>query len=122
MSKDKPAQHLWEIKHPYYCNDGNYFARESTETKYASWADFLAEEGDSDFDMNLVFRWDWRKADPEEKDWGNPTDELKLYWMGQRKGLYRYSTIEVTDADESAIKAWLTQRWNHMMRLWEGVS
>ena len=62
--------HLWEIKHPYYCNEGNYFARESCCTEYGSWADFMEEGGDSDFDMNLVFRWDWRGADPKEEHWG----------------------------------------------------
>jgi hypothetical protein len=95
--------HLWEINHPYYCNEGNYFASESVESEYDSWAGFFEEEGDSDFDMNLVFRWDWRKADPDEEHWGNKTDVLLIFWMGQRKGLYRYSTIEVTD--DSAVSS-----------------
>jgi hypothetical protein len=116
------TKHLWQIKHPYYCNDGNYFARESVEIEYASWADFLESEGDADFDMNLVFRWDWRKADPQEKGWGNSTDELKIYWMGQRKGVYRYSTIHVNDDDETSVTEWLTKRWEHLQLLWSGIS
>lgn len=117
-------KHLWEIDHPYYCNQGNYFARGSeqpTET-YESWAEFLEAEGDSDFDMNLVFRWDWRKADPDEEHWGNETDVLLLFYMGQRKGLYRWLEVQVTDADEDAVKAWLLPRWEHLKLLWEGVA
>lgn len=114
--------HLWEIEHPYYCNQGNYFAGESCCTEYETWAGFMEEEGDSDFDMHLVFRWDWQKADPEENEWGNPEDQLLIFWMGQRKGLYRYSTITVTDADEPAVIEWLTTRWAHMRLLWAGIA
>lgn len=116
------SKHLWEIKHPYYCHDGNYFTGESVETEYGSWTNFLEEEGDSDFDMNLLFRWDWHEADPDEEKLGNSTAVLKLYWMGQRKGLYRYSTVHVTDADEPAVIEWLTNRWQHIRLLWEGIS
>lgn len=114
--------HLWEIEHPYYCNEGNYYARESVEGKYDSWAGFAESEGDSDFDMNLVFRWDWLKADPTDEHWGNKTDVLMIFWMGQRKGLYRYTTIQVTDADEPAVKEWLTARWHYLQLLWQGIS
>lgn len=113
---------LWEIDHPYYCNQGNYYSNESVCQEYESWADFLVEEGDSDLDMNLLFRWDWRKADPEEKEWGNPEDQLLLFWMGQRKGLYRYTLITVKDEDEPAVREWLAKRWAHLRRLWTGIS
>ncbi len=99
-------KHLWEIKHPYYCNEGNYFSGESVESEYGSWADFMEEEGDSDLDMNLVFRWDWHEADPEEKDWGNEEEELLIFWMGQRKGLYRYSRVVVKKSRKSG-HGWL---------------
>ena len=116
--------HLWEINHPYYCNEGNYFApgMDQPHEEYDSWAYFLESEGNADFDMNLVFRWDWRKSDPDESGWGNKTDVLLVFWMGQRKGLYRWTTVQVTDADEDAVKAWLLPRWEHLRRLWEGVS
>ncbi len=113
------GKHLWEIDHPYYCNEGNYYAHESVETAYHSWADFVEHEGDSDFDMNLVFRWDWSKADAENE---LDHDILSIFWMGQRKGLYRYSTIEINEADEPAVKEWLTKRWQHLVLLWEGIA
>ncbi len=115
--------HLWEIDHPYYCNEGNYFANinDQPTCTYESWADFYDEEGNSDFDMNLLFRWDWRKADPDKKAWGNPTDVLLLYWMGQRKGLYRWTTVQICDADEPAVRAWLADRWAYLRLLRRGI-
>jgi hypothetical protein len=114
--------HLWEVKHPYYCNDGNYFAHEQPVTEYGSWAEFFESEGDSDFDMNLLFRWDWRKADPEGNEWGNEKETLLLFWMGQRKGLYRWTEVHVTEADEPAVRAWLETRWQYLKRLWTPLS
>lgn len=117
------TKHLWEIDHPYYCNEGNYYASgEQPTASYDSWEEFFSAEGDADFDMNLLFRWDWRKADPEEKNWGNKHDVLLLFWMGQRKGLYRWTEVQVTDADEPAVREWLTERWKHMQLLWEGIA
>lgn len=118
------AKHLWEIDHPYYCNEGNYFARggEQPHFHFDSWDDFMAEFGDSDMDMNLVFRWDWRKADPEEKHWGNPKDQLLIFFMGQRKGEYLWSTIDITDADEPGVIAFLKPRWEYLKLMWEGIA
>lgn len=116
-------KHLWEADHPYYCNEGNFYSNEPGAT-YKSWADFLAEEGDSDLDMNLVFRFDWR----ESEDWGAGVFTgdvnyrnglLLLFIMGQRKGLYRYARVEVCRADEPSIIEYLKPRWNLMKRLWE---
>jgi hypothetical protein len=114
--------HLWEINHPYYCNEGNYYATGQPTEKYESWADFFDAEGDSSFNLNLVFRWDWRKADPNGENWGNETDILLIFWMGQRKGLYRWSEVQVTDADEAAVKEWLHKRWLHLQHLWQGIA
>lgn len=123
--------HLWEIDHPYYCNDGNYFAsgNDQPTCHYKTFGEFIEAEGDSDFDLNLIFRWDWQ----EGEDYGLPTvkedqdvyyrnGRLCIYWMGQRKGLYRWTTIEVCRADESDIIKFLKPRWNHMRKLWEGIS
>ena len=112
---------LWEIKHPYYCNEGNYFSNDC-HGSYGSWAEFLAEEGDSDFDMNLLFRWDWREADPEGENWGNKEEVLLLFWIGQRKGLFRYTTVLVSKEDEPSVREWLAKRWTHIQILWEGIS
>lgn len=113
--------HLWEVDHPYYCNEGNYYApgNDQPTTHYESWREFFEGEGNSDPDMNLLFRFDWRKTDTEGKEWGNKTDQLLLFWMGQRKGLYRWTTIDVTDADEPAARDWLQTRLNYLLTLWE---
>jgi hypothetical protein len=113
--------HLWEAHHPYYCNEGNYYApgMDQPFQEYESWADFIDEEGDGDMDYNLLFRFDWeKKSDDNEQE----HDLLKLFWMGQRKGLYRWTTIQITDDDEPAVKEWLTIRWQYLMRLWEGIA
>jgi hypothetical protein len=117
-------KHLWEVGHAYYCNEGNYYARESVETYYQSFADFLEEEGDSDMDYNLLFRWDWIEEDGDGKpnfngDANYRNGKLKLFWMGQRKGLYRYSIVEVCRADEDAVRAFLAPRWEYLRALWE---
>jgi hypothetical protein len=121
--------HLWEADHPYYCSVGNYYAprREQPMAHYRSWADFMSEEGDSDRDYNLLFRWDWR----EGGDWGHGTafngDEnyrngvLLLFWMGQRKGLYRWTEVEVCRADEPAVREFLGTRMKHLLSLWEPI-
>lgn len=118
------TKHLWDVAHAYYCNEGNYYTNESVEGKYPSFGDFLAEEGDADMDYNLLFRWDWL----EQNDNGDcnfngdiyyRNGKLKLFWMGQRKGLYRYSTIEVCRADEKAVIEFLTPRMRHLFSLWE---
>jgi hypothetical protein len=121
-------KHLWEVDHDYYCNQGNYFASESVESAYRSWADFLAEQGDSDMDMNLVFRWDWQEQYAESGETNFTGDvnyrngKLLVFWMGQRKGLYRYSTVEVCRADEPAVIAFLRPRWEHLRKLWEPIA
>lgn len=117
---------LWSVEHPYYCNEGNYYApgRDQPTARYRSWAEFIEAEGNSDPDYNLLFRWDWR----ESEDWGHGVaftgDEnyrngvLLLFWMGQRKGLYRWTEVEVCRADEPAVREFLRQRLDYLMRLW----
>lgn len=116
--------HLWEVKHPYYCNEGNCYARESVGMHFKSWQDFHREFGDADFDMNLLFRWDWSEMDAETEestfngDINYRNGMLKIFWMRQRKGLYFYSTVEVCRADEPDVIAFLRPRLLHMLRLW----
>lgn len=117
---------LWEVNHPYYCSEdaecGIHFER---------WQDFLKDEGGADLDMNLLFRFDW-EAPHEDDDPNEPIlwkgDEnyrdcrLLLFFMGQRKGLFRYATIDVCRSDEPSIRTWLEKRFEHMMSLWEPFS
>ena len=122
------TQRLWDIEHPYYCNEGNHFASSNDcHAHYGRWQDFVAEQGDGDLDMNLVFRWDWEAPRSDGRDtpivWQGDENyrdcELKLFYMGQRKGLYRWVTVDVCRSDEPAVREWLSIRFAHMLKLWE---
>jgi hypothetical protein len=122
------SKRLWEVDHPYYCNNGNYYSSDCGE-QYESWAEFFGANGDSDFDMNLVFRFDWMEGlDDDEKplpfngDVNYRNGKLYVYWMGQRKGLYRYSMVDVCRADEPAVIEFLKPRLAHLLKLWEPLS
>lgn len=120
------SSRLWEIDHPYYCNEGNYFAKgsEQPHMHFNTWAAFFDEYGDSDMDYNFLIRWDW----DEEEERAYTGDDyyrngiLKLFWMGQRKGLYQWSTVEVCRADEPAVREFLQPRWDYMRKMWEPFS
>lgn len=108
-------RHLWEIEHAYYCNEGNYFSRESVCDTYKNWESFEEEYKDADKDYNLLFRFDWHVTDEGK-------DELKIFWMGQRKGLYRYTIVYVTKQDEQKIIDFLKPFWEHMKEMWNPIS
>lgn len=118
---------LWEHDHPYYANTGNYFeGYPFPGTRSGTWAEFIEEMGDADEDMNLVYRWDWIKADPadyeyeheEDPNFELPGDRLMVFYMGQRKAYCWSWEIAVTEADEPAVRDWLARKADHMCRLW----
>ncbi len=112
---------LWEANHDYYCNEGNYFST-GCSAAYQTWAEFVAAEGGSDMDMNLLFRWDWQEGEEDQSNFTGDAyyrnGRLLLFWMGQRKGLYRWSEVAVCRADEPAVRAWLRPRFAYLMKLW----
>jgi hypothetical protein len=131
--KEGPLNHLWLYEHPYYCNEGCFYARDC-HVNYSTWADFFVSEGNADMDMNLVYRWDWL---PEKDDDGEPLtdsesrsgkdpyyrgERLLLFFMGQRKAAPRSAEVQVCRADEPDVRAWLTKRWEHMQQLWAPLS
>jgi hypothetical protein len=124
------TQHLWEVDHDYYCEQSNYYApgREQPFQEYGSLAGFLAEEGESDMDYNLVFRWDWREEDMETGQCSYNGDDsyrngkLLLFIMNQRKGLYRWVVVSVCRADEPAVIKYLQPRLRHLMKLWQPLA
>lgn len=119
--------HLWEIDHPYYCTEGNYYASplEGLHEAFESWADFIEAWGDTDPDLNLVFRWDWKRADPDDYEPDDdgvtriPEDTLFVYWVLQRKAILRSTECAVTEADEPAVREWLTERAKTITAIWE---
>lgn len=113
-------KHLWEADHPYYCNQGNYFCNDDDlESNYDSWDEFEKETKDEDLDMNLIFRFDWQLAN---EDTGLEHEELQLFYMGQRKGIYRWVIIKIDRKDEPKVKKFLKKRWEHMNKLWSPLS
>lgn len=118
-----PTPHLWEIDHPYYCQEGNYYARpdQGLHTAYDSWTDFYAEWGALDPDYNHVFRWDWTRDSGEDLEEGEEPgpDKLLVFWVLQRKAILRSTECTVTESDEPAIRQWLTKRAENVRALWE---
>lgn len=118
--------HLWEVDHPYYCNEGNFFSNDCY-TWHRSWGDFAETMGTSDPELNLLFRWDW-SAPHEDGDSEKPItwkgDEnyrdcvLKTFWVYQRKGIFACHEIEVCRADEPVVREWLSSRMAHLHALW----
>ena len=105
------TKHLWEINHPYYCVDSNYYHAKELE-KYDSWESFKGYYADPD--LNLLFRFDWIQ-------YANGLNTLALFFVLQRKGIFRPVEVQVQDDDEEDIKKWLSVRFNKMIDLWEGV-
>jgi hypothetical protein len=120
------TRHLWEIDHPYYCTQGNYYARagEGLHTSYESWTDFYQDWGAEDPDLNLVFRWDWQRFDPDdyEPDQEVPADVLQVFWVLQRKAILRSTSCVVTEADEPAVRKWLNERARTITAIWEPIN
>lgn len=112
--------HLWEVDHPYYCGEANYYGQ--NHTKWSSWADFrdgtIFTTGDRD--MNLLVRWDWhswrRHPDPSERS--DSPDTLELFFVMQRKGYLASHSIEITDEDEPEVRAFLVECAQKMAQLW----
>lgn len=77
--------------------------------------------------MNLLFRWDWDRSDPddytyeleENPEFEVPGDTLKLFYFMQRKARNMSIEVAVTEADEPAVREWLSIRAEHMRTLWE---
>lgn len=117
--------HLWEINHPYYCEQGNYYVPgtrwHEVHNSYDSWAEFISEWGDADPDRNLVVRWDWRRPDPSDYADGEelPPDTLEVFWVLQRKAVLRSTECTVTEADEPAVRSWLSNRARTIAALWD---
>lgn len=123
--------HLWEFDHPYYCSESNYYSNDC-HADYGSWQGFVEAEGDNDLDMNLLFRWDWNADEYFDDDTIEARREyagrfgdkdhawtLSLFWILQRKGIFRCTEIKVCKADEVAVRTWLVERAQHMVSVWE---
>lgn len=118
--------HLWEVDHPYYYSESNYYSNEPYH-KHETWPNFLANFKDSDLDMNLIFRFDWREGDGWDAGEfnGDPyyrNGRLMIYFVFQRKGIFSCHEISVCRADEPSVIEFLKPRWARMRDLWQPLS
>ena len=104
------------VKHDYYCHDSNYFSKDAAQD-FETWAEFYNEYHDADIDMNLIFRWDIFKED------GNHHYSMKVYIMGQRKGIFTPIRIDyVHDDNFEQIKSLLQPHFDKLQNLWQPFS
>lgn len=109
------SQQLWEIDHPYYAAEGNYY-KTGLHNRFESWTEFTETTFyDGDRDMNLLYRWDWHK--PGHHEWDG-AETLHLFFILQRKAIACSSQIPVTEADEPAVREWLTECAATMRETW----
>jgi hypothetical protein len=111
---------LWTARHPYHCTGGCYYTSEPCGQEYDSWAAFLSDWKESDEDYNLLFRWDWYEGEENEIEPGRA--RVELHYFMQRKGYPYTCRVDVTRADEPAVRAFLTKKWRHMQKLWAPFS
>lgn len=119
------SPHLWEIDHPYYCQEGNHF-KAGQHTLFASWAEFTEMTFFSgDRDMNLLIRWDWKSnrtpGEPLVRDIDGD-DELLLFFVFQRKAWLCSVGITVTDEDEPQVRAFLEDCAWTTAAIWEPIN
>ena len=116
--------HLWEVKHPHYCVETNYFKREVLG-EFISWQEFFEEFGDAQPNYNFLLRFDW---DEDERGCCFTGDDnyrngvLKLYWLDQSKGLFTSTFVQVCRSDEPAVIEFLQPFWNYMNQMWAPIS
>jgi len=108
--QDKYSHHLWEISHPYYCSEGNFFRKEMHE-HYKTWQSYYDEWKSYDIDMNLIWRWDWSED-----------NTLTLFYIMQRKGFNRSVSIDVQPEDEILVREWLQKHYDRLMDIWTPFS
>ena len=125
------SKHLWEIDHPYYCNEGCFYTPgtrfHEVHQEIASWADFMDSWADADEDYNFLFRWDWKRSDPADYEWEReenpafelPGDTLQLFYMLQRKAKPMSVFVKVNEEDEAAVTEFLRGKAEYMRKIWE---
>jgi hypothetical protein len=127
--KGGDMKHLWDIKHPYYMNPGNYFSNDCY-FEFDSLSDFKEEWGDVDIDYNWVVRWDWIVDDndededgwvpPEQRGGDDASGTLRLQIVGQRKSRLLTCFVRVARTDEQDVRDYLEKYASYMVKMGEG--
>lgn len=116
---------LKSTEHSYYCSDSNYYVNgyeNFGRSDYDTWENFKEEWLDSgtslDDDYNHLFRFDIC-----EKEAVPGSFELRLFFILQRKGIFRPVFIEnIAKGDMAEIELFLKERWEYMKNQWAEFS
>lgn len=109
--------HLWEIRHPYQFEDYGLI-----DSEFPDLTSFLDNyrPGDGFDELNLLFRWDWRK--PGYPYSGYETyegpEKLDCVFVLQRKARIVTTSVPVTERDESVVRDWLERRSHDIAAIW----
>lgn len=120
---------LQATEHSYYCSESNHYVGNQHgenfgRCEYDTWADFQEEWLDSDgasidMDYNLCFRFDIKQKRKPETDEPIEEFELWLFFILQRKGIYRPVWIKhIEEKNMSEIKGFLEKQWNYIQYQW----
>lgn len=118
---------LQATDHSYYCNESNYYVGNRCgenfgRSEYNTWADFkegwLYSDGvNINIDYNLCFRFDI-KQNPEANGY-----ELWLFFMLQRKGIYRPVLIKhLEEKDMPNVEQFLKMQWEYIQNQWKEIA
>ena len=121
---------LQATTHSYYCSESNHYigtqhGENFGRCEYDTWADFQEEWLDSgsvslDIDRNLCFRFDINQKRNPETDESVEEFELWLFFMLQRKGIYRPVWIRhIEEKDMSDIEIFLKKQWKYIQHQWK---
>lgn len=120
------APHLWEVDHPYYASEGNYYAPpRECHTEFSSWRSFTQSTFHSgDRSLNLLYRWDWTSPtrDPDEDLRHEGLDYLSLFFILQRKAIACSVNVVVNDEDEPLVREWLAKCAKTVAAIWAPIN
>lgn len=110
--------HLWEIRHPYQFEDFGTPA----DADFADLSGFLDcyRPGNGFDELNLLFRWDWRKPGLVHEGYEpvEGPERLDCVFILQRKARIVRTTVPVTEADEPRVREWLEKRSHDIAAIW----
>lgn len=110
-------KNLWEVDHPYYCNEGSYYDN-SEHYDFKSWDDFISEWGQCDLDMNRIHRFD---AHIQSEDYEEIPDGfffVTFYRIHQRKARTSSQTVCVPIEDQQKVIDYLKPYFELEQKIW----
>lgn len=121
---------LKETNHSYYCSETNYYVKQSKNygrCDYDTWDEFkqvwLNEDSSIDCDYNLCFRYDIKQKRDIEISEVVESYELWLFFVLQRKGIYRPVVIRnITKDDMVQLETFLNLQWKYIKNQWQEIN